>query len=606
MKFFSKNLNKQAKTALNQISCWVLVALFASLSLAGNLIAATEQQREDVLRNSSFRDAESGPVCTTTSGSYTSTYATPGDVKYIAAGDIPVDGIDYGVSIYGGSWNGSQWVISNGNQVERINNGEFTAESLGAIIGGTGDDVGIGNRDNPLHNTVSYAELNLGKAMGGLPNGAKIEVSYKGKSIIAERADIGGGGGSVDGKTRAVDLWWEAARLLDFKEGLAVMKVRAVDIATPTTTVSGGVPSVVAPSSGTCSCSASTSDPSGSLVTDKSLNLGVNAVERQSKLIELLQKDFGLSAEQAAGIVGNLMVESGREDLPPDRNEGDSGGAPPKFSGGYGWAQWTGERQVAFIDFAVSNGFIASNAVNANDAANYGFLKKELTETYASSIVELKTKSDPASAAESFMNTYEKPGIPNLDQRKANAQTALSNYSAGTVSVAASSFCGGSAAIVGDKAFPLVVNKSGIEGNGIFSNGTTDKAGHPYTAYDILVPEGTPVVAFTSGTVTHLGEDKCPGRLVGIYNETSSAVVSYLHLDFNNLAIGEGDVVAVGSPIGLVGPASAGCGVEHLHIDAAQGTTRPGCKRENCPAENASKFIDIGPDLFTTFQALPE
>lgn len=133
-----------------------------------------------------------------------------------------------GVSVYGGRYKDGSWYVQNGYQADLKTSDPDKFDKLNAKLdSNTKDDSGIGNYDNPLHNTVSFAELNMGKALGGLKNGDKIQITYKGNSIIASREDIGGGGGDVDGKTRAVDLWWESARLLGFKDGTAVMTIHA-------------------------------------------------------------------------------------------------------------------------------------------------------------------------------------------------------------------------------------------------------------------------------------------------------------------------------------------------------------------------------------------
>ncbi len=139
----------------------------------------------------------------------------------------------------------------------------------------------------------------------------------------------------------------------------------------------------------------------------------------------------------------------------------------------------------------------------------------------------------------------------------------------------------------------------------MFKNGTASKGGHPYTAFDILANPGTPVIAFLGGVVKNPTQDRCPGRMISVYNKEANITISYLHLSFGNHAAKD-DVVAVGQSIGVVGPAGNGCGTAHLHIDASQGDGRPGCSRLDCPPANASKFIDIGPQLLETYQALPQ
>ena len=62
-------------------------------------------------------------------------------------------------------------------------------------------DDEIGNNDNNLYDGgLYYAELSKDyrkldfSALGGLPNGTKLKITYKGKSCIARKGDVGAGG----------------------------------------------------------------------------------------------------------------------------------------------------------------------------------------------------------------------------------------------------------------------------------------------------------------------------------------------------------------------------------------------------------------------------
>lgn len=364
-------------------------------------------------------------------------------------------------------------------------------------------------------------------------------------------------------------------------------------------------------------CSPGSGGPAN-LSVGKDFSLGTDLKERRINLMKALMKDYSLSAEQAAGPVGNFMYESAgtstvAHGLPPDVNEGETQGAPPKFKGGYGWAQWTGGRQKSFIKFAIDDGYMGSTGDRATDAANYAYLKKELNESYQVTIADLKKQGNPEDAAVSFERTFEKAGKPNLPERKKNARQAFNEYGGGdspsTGGGAGGGGCpggsGANAAIVGKYAFPLITPKSGVGNRGLFANNTTSQSNHGYIAYDISTAPGTPVAAFLSGTVTRISQDKCPGRLITIYNKESDLTISYLHLAFNN-HVALGSEVAVGQEIGIIGSAAHGCGTAHLHIDAVAGRSRPGCKRESCPAHSQVLFRDIGPQLYETFQALPD
>lgn len=358
---------------------------------------------------------------------------------------------------------------------------------------------------------------------------------------------------------------------------------------------------------------------------DIGFNLGGDPVTRRVNLMKTLIRDFPpLSPEQAAGVVGNFMVESGGEDLPPDMNEGLRGRpkfrGPPSFRGGYGWAQWTGGRQTQFIDdFAVPRGYMVNRNVAAKDDANYAFLKFELGTTERGTLPALRGASTPEEAAIAFERAFERARVQAHGPRSIAARKVFNEFNGGQTGAPQDPSIlppaqqvgqcappgGNGGAIVGGKKFPLDTTKAGILNRNIFRNNTTDRAGHPYIAFDILAAPGTKVVAFTAGRVKSVSTDRCPGRMISVFDDTSDITTSYLHLEMNgNVPVNT--IVQPGDFIGTVGVAARGCGTPHLHIDAVNGPVRVGCSRLRCPPANARLFIDLGPDLFTTFQTLPD
>lgn len=130
-----------------------------------------------------------------------------------------------------------------------------------------------------------------------------------------------------------------------------------------------------------------------------------------------LQNDLGISREQAAGVVGNLMHESGGfsklQEMKP---------LIPGSRGGYGYAQWTGPRRREFEKFA------AENKISPDTyQANYGNLKREMTQGPEAAITSrLKTAPDASAAARAFSAQFLRPGIPHNANRVALAG-ALAN-----------------------------------------------------------------------------------------------------------------------------------------------------------------------------------
>jgi hypothetical protein len=102
------------------------------------------------------------------------------------------------------------------------------AKVVGASeFGGPGDPSSgtHGYRGDDLRGKMAFAELGMGTALGGLPYRAKLQITYNGRSVIAEKLDIGRGGSPVQGHPRAIDLWYETARALGFS-GLGLVSIQ--------------------------------------------------------------------------------------------------------------------------------------------------------------------------------------------------------------------------------------------------------------------------------------------------------------------------------------------------------------------------------------------
>lgn len=131
-----------------------------------------------------------------------------------------------------------------------------------------------------------------------------------------------------------------------------------------------------------------------------------------SRLMQDLQRDLGISPEQAAGIVGNLAHESGGFKTLQEINPLVEGSR-----GGYGYAQWTGPRRRQFEAWAEAQGLDPTSY-----AANYGFLKHELTNTSESRVMNSLAGADTyQDAAAIFSNQFLRPGIPHMENRLALA-----------------------------------------------------------------------------------------------------------------------------------------------------------------------------------------
>lgn len=127
------------------------------------------------------------------------------------------------------------------------------------------------------------------------------------------------------------------------------------------------------------------------------------------RLKQDIQEIFGLEDHQAAAIVGNLDHETGAfkfmQELEPTV-EGSRGG--------YGFAQWTGDRRVAFENWAKENNMDVSSY-----DANLGFLVHEFqTDDYFKKIMSrVENTKTVDEATKVFSDGYLKPGIPKMNSR---------------------------------------------------------------------------------------------------------------------------------------------------------------------------------------------
>lgn len=144
---------------------------------------------------------------------------------------------------------------------------------------------------------------------------------------------------------------------------------------------------------------------------------GGNFKEKSAGIMQNLMKDFGLTKEQAAGVVGNLGHESGGFKQMQERNPLGGG------RGGLGWAQWTGPRRVAYETYCKSNGLDP-----CSDQANYGYLKQELSTSYKGTIAAVKKANTSAEAMQAFEQHYEAAGVKNYAGRQNYTDVALANF----------------------------------------------------------------------------------------------------------------------------------------------------------------------------------
>ncbi|WP_316196561.1 phage tail tip lysozyme [Bradyrhizobium sp. SZCCHNS3053] len=170
------------------------------------------------------------------------------------------------------------------------------------------------------------------------------------------------------------------------------------------------------------------------------------------QIMRNLMNDFGLTKEQAAGIVGNLGHESGGFSLMQEKNPLGGG------RGGWGWAQWTGPRRHQFEAWAAARGLDPRS-----DEANYGFMKHELSTNYASTIDAVKRTNSVGDATRVFEAGYERAGVKHMGSRYNYANQALAAINGSGSSTAAAAAAAG--------VEPGLADKLGLRGKANFMRG---------------------------------------------------------------------------------------------------------------------------------------
>jgi hypothetical protein len=153
------------------------------------------------------------------------------------------------------------------------------------------------------------------------------------------------------------------------------------------------------------------------------------------QILSRLQSALGLTPAQAAGVAGNLQVESGFSPTAYNPREG-----------AIGLAQWEKGRRTALQSFAAQRG------TSENDlSTQIDYLIYELQGPESGALTKLKATSDPGSAAAVFDQYFERSDGKARDRRVADAQAIASgNPTASGSSGSASASTSGSSGSSGE------------------------------------------------------------------------------------------------------------------------------------------------------------
>ncbi|MFC0588325.1 M23 family metallopeptidase [Novosphingobium aquiterrae] len=126
------------------------------------------------------------------------------------------------------------------------------------------------------------------------------------------------------------------------------------------------------------------------------------------------------------------------------------------------------------------------------------------------------------------------------------------------------------ALVAANQAMPstLLMPVKGVTAAQLVDTFTQSRAeGRVHEAIDIMAPRGTPVIAAAAGTVEKLHFSAQGGITVYVRSPDRRLLYYYAHLDSYAPGLAEGQVLAVGAPLGLVGfSGNASPDGPHLHF----------------------------------------
>jgi hypothetical protein len=98
------------------------------------------------------------------------------------------------------------------------------AITSGASFYGGPSDASSGSQGayGPLSGTRSFAELDMGTGLGGLPPRSWWFLHHVSRTVHAQKLDIGAGGGPIQGVHRGIDLWHETLGPLGLSDNAVI------------------------------------------------------------------------------------------------------------------------------------------------------------------------------------------------------------------------------------------------------------------------------------------------------------------------------------------------------------------------------------------------
>jgi hypothetical protein len=291
----------------------------------------------------------------------------------------------------------------------------------------------------------------------------------------------------------------------------------------------------------------------------------------------------GLSAQAAAGIVGNMMAESAGNTENLDTH------AHNDISGTHdGIVQWSTSRWNALKSHESGKDVYALST-------QLDYVWYELTKgSYGAVLGEIKNASSAAEAATAFNLNYEVSG-DDSGNREANARRIFAKYGGNAATGAAAaggcaataSSTNGKAFVLGDYAWPVDIKKSEVDsgypwpcpGNCHHDNTPAfDLSTKKAVAGDDADVVGRDEFAITDGTIDNLHVYMGISGCYSFHIKSSTDGYDYYYTHTRNPVVKEGQKVKVGDKVSEVGErkCTGNGSYPHLHIDRGSPKGSPG------------------------------
>lgn len=294
---------------------------------------------------------------------------------------------------------------------------------------------------------------------------------------------------------------------------------------------------------------------------------------RQAAWNFFMSKDQTLQPFQVAGILGNLMAESG---VNPVRVQGAGNieSQDPNRSNGWGLMQWTPGRKITGL---MQQAGITTPVYQLGSQLELVWWHfNNISPTGARNVYPgFKSTTSLEEATSYFEDRMEAAGKPAMERRYQFAREALADFGSSTAGTPAATSANGTTcpagggSVVGEYSLPL--DRAHYDAN----KDTYLDAHHDYPATDIAVAEGNAVYSMTAGTVISAPNGGACG--LGVTVDAGNGVIfTYCHGTDGGSVDGarEGDKVKPGQLIMHSGNTGRSTG-PHLHLQIkVNGQTR--------------------------------